>query len=143
MWFISSLLPRAHVQGVKSVIVVSKNWQWTECCMPPHTRKSQKLSLVCFKSLRMAHKHYKSCVSPAMPIDHTYRCNVLFLLCRIVHLTECSMPPNSRKSRKIIFKSLRMVHEHYKSCVLTGHTYRPHPPMPCAVSIAHARCQNR
>ena len=43
----------------------------------------KKLSSVCFKSLRTAHKHYKSCVSPATPIDHTYQCHVLFPLCML------------------------------------------------------------
>ena len=55
---------------------------------------------------------------------------------------QCSIPPNSRQSRKlssVCFKSLRTAHEYCKSCVFTGHAYWPHLPMPCAVSIAHAR----
>ena len=43
----------------------------------------------------------------------------------------------------VCFKLLRKAHKHYKSCIFTGHTYRPHLPMPCAVFIAHAQSQNR
>ena len=50
------------------------------------------------------------------------------------------MPPNSQKSRKlssVCFKLLRMVHEpphdDYKSCVFTGHAYRPHLLYQCHV----------
>ena len=40
----------------------------------------ENLSGVRFKSLRMAHKHYKSCIFAS----HTYQCHVLLLL-RILH----------------------------------------------------------
>ena len=43
----------------------------------------------------------------------------------------------------VCFKSLRTPHEHCKSCIFTGHAYWSHLPKPCAVSIAHARSQNR
>ena len=50
---------------------------------------------------------------------------------------------NHEKLSSVRFKSLRKAHEHYKSYVFTGHAYPPHLPMPCDVSIAHARSQNR
>ena len=46
---------------------------------------------------------------------------------------------NREKLSSVCFKSLRVAHEHYKSCIFTGHAYRPHLPKPCGVSIAHAR----
>ena len=51
------------------------------------------------------------------------------------------------KLSHICFKSLRMAQERYKSYVFagaaTGHAYRPHLPMLCAVSTVHAASQNR
>ena len=49
---------------------------------------------------------------------------------------------NHEKLPSLCFKSLRTAHEHYKSCVFTSHAYRPHLPMPCGVSIVHARSTN-
>ena len=47
--------------------------------------KPQKTIYVCFKSLRTAHEHYKSCVFHwphllTTPIDHTYHSHVLLIL---------------------------------------------------------------
>ena len=38
------------------------------------------------------------------------------------------------------FKSLRKAHEHYKSCVFTGHAYRPHLAMHMHVHVLFPLC---
>ena len=64
-----------------------KNRHLTECSMPLNSRKSRKTLLVASNRLDYKLERLMSTTirafSSATPIDHTYKCHVLFPLCRL------------------------------------------------------------